>query len=421
MYKPAQFSYESGGNEVYLGMYLFDCLTAGVTWNFEYAPNVIQAPSLYQQYDNLVNFDFYAKFQFKTQHFFFQCGKSLDKNWTVYANTSQLFNRGPFEGYPLLLAEVVQAIRGFMAFDVINEFQMTDGILQKFQYNHIIWVGTTIARNSTLQQMMSFVNQGGVLAVFDLTQIQIFETGALWWTDTTHLPDPNHFNAISIGKGWVYNAGGNINNLIPFCVFQFRGLPLQTALGPLPGAPVVNGVYFSFYPSGILLFNSLGSVVNTSVTISNSNNLRVNYTTMPPGFTTSITLQPYQMILFNGTQAGTTGTGSTSGGTTALGTGTTMTGGTTALGAGTGTTTTGGTTALGPGTTTTGGTTALGTGTTTTGGTTALGTGTTTTGGTTAPGSGTVGLGTTTSIASLLTKNNTIVITLFTLMLFVLY
>jgi len=255
---------------------------------------------LYQQYDKLVNSDFYAvrhELPIQDTAFFFsvinhRINRTLDFN--------QPFGGGPYEGYPSLLMEVTQDIRPAIDFDVVDEFQISDGILQKFQYNLIAWIGTTIARNSTLEQIMSFVNEGGVLAVYDLQLIQVFETNAFWWNDPTHLPDPNHFNAISIGKGWVFDAAGNINNFLPFCVYQFRMLPLQVAVGPLPPVPVIDGVYFSYYPEGILLFNSQDSVATKQIKIPSNTN-RVNYPVMRPGFSAAVILQPYQLILFDGT------------------------------------------------------------------------------------------------------------------------
>ena len=120
---------------------------------------------------------------------------------------------GNFQGYPYQLDEVATSLREAIDFDVVDELLIADGVLSFAQYSLVMWTGGSIAYNSTLQQIMEWVtNSGGILAVFDLRSIEVYETGNLWWTST----NPPVSVAYPVGKGYIFDAGGTWSCFLSF-------------------------------------------------------------------------------------------------------------------------------------------------------------------------------------------------------------
>jgi hypothetical protein len=265
-YPPPKFSSEPIDGDAPrkdIAVALFNDLTTGVNWHFDYAPNLERGKDLFDQYRRLWREGAYPEID--TAIFFPTSVHRLDdwNNWR---------EKGMFSGgFPEGLMPLAEKLRDSWDYDVVDERLVNDNMLAA--YRMIFWPIGLMAEAETLHKIHSWVEQGGILLVKDLASVTTVEGDAGAFAAFLQPPpaaNPNQRGRmIRARKGYVFDGQGDsdyLTNLI-----QHRGnlkkldpaYPAQlTEVVPVGTA---EGVLISLFKDGILLFNRTEKAVTTEL------------------------------------------------------------------------------------------------------------------------------------------------------------
>ena len=169
-HRPAGFSTEPMDGEASaeaIALALFKDLSTGVTWHYDFARNYERAPASYAAARELWRSGEYpvvrcALFHPSTQHHLLR--RESEPVGSDYFNTG-------YPGYPNGLISFAEALRSIVDFDVVDEPLIADEALQR--YRVLLWPLGAVALHATIDAVLAWVRQGGVLIASDTTTIRV--------------------------------------------------------------------------------------------------------------------------------------------------------------------------------------------------------------------------------------------------------
>lgn len=263
-YKPAGFSSEPVDGNASLeaiASAVFKDLTTNVTFHFDYVSNLVHGKELIAQEQKLYQ-GIYPEID--SAIFFSTTGHRLDDS------QAEQF----YKGYPDNLVPLTEGLRDVIDYDVVDEQLITDGILSN--YKVIIWPLNLTTEDNTLSQLHTWVENGGILVVGDLSSINTVEgnKGAFVNLDLQN-------EIVPLGKGFIFNAKKNINRLAEIVATRSYAQLGETSANLLPPLDwVVDNVLISYFPDGIVLFNQSNSTITKKLSMP-PGVWRINYPNLP--------------------------------------------------------------------------------------------------------------------------------------------
>ena len=234
-----------------LALSFFKDLTTGVSWHFDYPPNLNKCQDALAQFRSLYK---QGRQPMVDVALLYPTSSHFLENWNSWRvdERKDLFAGG----FPAGLKDYAEELRDVVDFDVIDERLIEDKALP--HYRIVIWPFGTTLEATTLMRIRDYVSKGGTLLVPELERCRTVEgdRGAL--RDLINLPQENGVRRVE--KGYIIETRGDARkiNTILAGAGDTRNVRGQYP-GRLAPAPVVDNevddLLTSVFEDGFLVFN----------------------------------------------------------------------------------------------------------------------------------------------------------------------
>jgi len=183
-----------------LALSLFEDLTTGMTWHFDYPENMSRAPEIFRQADAIWRSGVYP--QVRAALFFSTSSHRLASPLKP-TRTNGPDPQGGYRGYPDGLIAFGERLRDALDFDVVDERLVADGVLAS--YRVLLWPAGYVAEAGTMARIRRWVEAGGTLIVGEL--------GLVVTVDGQHVFNDlrsEEKGKVTVGRGSVVDGRGRL-------------------------------------------------------------------------------------------------------------------------------------------------------------------------------------------------------------------
>ena len=241
-YRPAGFSSEPVGGSASceeMAVACFKDLTTGVTWHFDYGANLDRCQQTFAEYRKHWEGQEYP--QIDTALFFPTTSHFLE-SWNKWRS------EGFTGGFPPGLQMYAEELRDMIDYDVLDERLVADGFLKSYRF--LVWPTGHVAEAGTLQEIKTWVENGGTLLIAGLEDVKTVERDRGAFEDLAKLAAKGGVR--QVGKGRTIHIGEKVEDLN-------RSFPVRL--------DARDGVLVSVFQHGTLIFNKTDKAVMKKISV----------------------------------------------------------------------------------------------------------------------------------------------------------